>query len=109
MYESPIDLFSVTDYAKQVDEQIENTVYKAITKVGVNVNKEELIKALAYDRNQYEKGYADGRAEAEQIIRCKDCRWWIKQVGRCYLGNGYHTGEWYCANAEPELEVVDDE
>ena len=104
MYESPIELFSVTDYAKQVDEQIENTVYKAVTKVGVNVNREELIKALAYDRNQYEKGYADGRAE--RIIRCKDCRWWTKQDasirGRCERLQIYPTGNGYCANAELE-------
>ena len=33
---------------------------RADEKVGVNVNKEELIKALAYDRGQYEKGYKAG-------------------------------------------------
>ena len=34
---------------------------KAIRKVGVNVDKGELIKALQYDRNQYAKGYKDGK------------------------------------------------
>ena len=29
---------------------------------GIFVDKEELIKALQYDRNQYVKGYSDGRA-----------------------------------------------
>lgn len=65
MYESPIEMFSVTDYVdtirKQIDEQIEEAVWSEVTKVGVNVNKEELIRALKYDRNQYEKGYADGK------------------------------------------------
>ena len=28
--------------------------------IGYAVNKEELIKALQYDRQQYEKGYQDG-------------------------------------------------
>ena len=35
-------------------------MYSSILKVGVNVNKEELIKALQYDRGQYNKGYEDG-------------------------------------------------
>lgn len=30
---------------------------------GVRVDKEALIKALMYDRQQYEKGYADAKAE----------------------------------------------
>ena len=65
MYESPIEMFSVTNYvdtiSKQIDEQIEEATLSAVTKIGVNVNKEELIKALNYDRRQYEKGYADGK------------------------------------------------
>lgn len=61
MYEGPIELFSVEDYSKQIDEQIEKAVYEVVTKIGINVNREELIKALEYDRNQYEKGYADGK------------------------------------------------
>ena len=58
MYESPISIYEQisNDYVKQKDEYI----YQAIVKVGVDVNKEELIKALAYDREQYSKGFADG-------------------------------------------------
>lgn len=59
MYESPINLF-VSDIATQVDKQIEATIVTAVQKVGIDVDKDELIKALAYDRNQYEKGYRDG-------------------------------------------------
>ena len=39
---------------------IEDNVFKAIQDYGVFVDKEELIKALQYDRGQYEKGFADG-------------------------------------------------
>ena len=63
MYESPIELFSVTEYAKRIDEQIEKAIYEEVTKIGINVNRDELIKALKYDRDQYEKGYRDGRGE----------------------------------------------
>lgn len=58
MYESPISVYKklTHDIAKQKDEYI----CQAIVKVGVDVDKEELIKALAYDREQYHKGFEDG-------------------------------------------------
>lgn len=34
-------------------------IMKAVREVGVIVDKEELLKALQYDRLQYRKGYAD--------------------------------------------------
>lgn len=60
MYDSPVELFDVVDYAKKVNEETDNYIYEYIVKLGINVNKEELIKALQYDRDQYEKGYKDG-------------------------------------------------
>lgn len=60
MYESPIELF-IKDVTQSVIEQRENTVYASIVEnFGINVDKDELIKALNYDRGQYNKGYADG-------------------------------------------------
>lgn len=55
MYESPIEIIKgafTTEY--------ENGVMTAVQKYGVNVDKEELIKALNYDREQYRKGFEDG-------------------------------------------------
>ena len=59
MYESPIELV-VSQFKSEIIKQQENEVLKAVQNVGVNVNKAELIRALAYDRDQYDKGYADG-------------------------------------------------
>lgn len=62
MYESPINVTienMITDVRKKQDE----AVYRAIQNVGINVNKDELIKALQYDREQYNKGYKDGVRE----------------------------------------------
>ena len=42
----------------------ENECMKAVQSCGFNVNKEELTKALQYDRGQYEKGYKDGYEKA---------------------------------------------
>ncbi len=46
-------------------------VMKAVRKVGVNVDKGELIKALQYDRDQYTKGYEDGKNEILDGIRAE--------------------------------------
>ena len=73
MYKSPIEIFT-TDIQTQIMKQQEEEIYKAIVNVGINVDKEELLRALQYDRWQYEKGYADGKADAmAELVRCKDC------------------------------------
>lgn len=55
MYESPIDLVIGEMYAK-----CENDCLKYVQNYGFDVNKEELEKALIYDRRQYDKGFSDG-------------------------------------------------
>ena len=55
---------------KMIQED-ENMVMKAVRKVGVNVDEEELIKALQYDRNQYTKGYEDGKNEVLDKIKAE--------------------------------------
>lgn len=67
MYISPIELI-LSDIQMKTEEHI----VKAVQRVGVNVDKEELVKALKYDREQYEKGYADGKAYAHQWVYVKD-------------------------------------
>lgn len=55
-------------YYKQMEMKIqagiEDAVYNAVQRVGINVDKDELMKALAYDRRQYEKGMRDARLPA---------------------------------------------
>ena len=63
MYESPIKLI-LNETTKQLGIECENAVVKASLEMGVDVNKDELIKALAYDRDQYRKGYNDAIADA---------------------------------------------
>lgn len=58
MYSSPIEIIY-----SDVQHRFEDGLFKAIQKVDIKVNKDELLKALAYDRNQYEKGYADAVAD----------------------------------------------
>ena len=62
-YKSPINIFE-----KQIVTEFENGVYKAVREVGIEVDKDELFKALEYDRNQYIAGYTDGKREATKEI-----------------------------------------
>ena len=63
MYKSPIDVLLTQRRA-----EFENNIYTIIQNYGINVDKDELIKALQYDREQYDKGYADGRNEARSEV-----------------------------------------
>ena len=54
-YISPINLIQ-----KEINYTVEDDVYLAVLKCDITVDKEELIKALNYDRNQYDRGYQDG-------------------------------------------------
>lgn len=68
MYESPIELIT-NDIVSSVAKQMDYNIYRAVLTTGVNVDKEELIKALKYDRDQYNKGFEDGAKEfAEKLI-----------------------------------------
>ena len=58
-YKSPIEVY-VTQMAIEQNRKVENAVFEAIQGLDIVIAKDELIKALKYDRDQYEKGYADG-------------------------------------------------
>lgn len=60
MYESPIVLNYADPIIEKIKTETEDYIFKGIVKCGLSIDKEELIKALQYDRDQYEKGYADG-------------------------------------------------
>ena len=60
MYKSPITE-CVSDVQHDIVKAKEDELMVTITQtIGYAVDKEELIKALQYDRDQYDKGYKDG-------------------------------------------------
>ena len=61
-YESPIGVWWSDTKIEQLRDEYDNLIVKAVKNVCPNVDKDELIKALQYDRGQYEKGFADGIA-----------------------------------------------
>lgn len=54
--------YNFEETATQISEKIDNCILSA-TNVIVEVDKNELLKALAFDRNQYEAGFKDARTE----------------------------------------------
>lgn len=64
MYESPIEIIQT-----QMQMQMDGEILKAVQGVGIDVNKEELLKALAYDREQYSKGYKDGVKDLAERLK----------------------------------------
>jgi hypothetical protein len=61
MYESPINIEYTTDQMfRAINEHMDDAVYQAVINCGIHINKYELIKAISYDRGQYEKGFTDG-------------------------------------------------
>lgn len=68
MYKSPIEKI-YSELQTQIVQEDENTVMKAVRNVGLSVDKEELIRALQYDRNQYAKGYEDGKNDVLEKLK----------------------------------------
>lgn len=55
MYKSPITIIQ-----QQMETQLEGDVLKVVQRHGIDVDKDELIKALKYDRDQYNEGFNEG-------------------------------------------------
>ena len=95
MYKSPIELL-VTNIYDQIQKDQDEHIYQAVLQYVPNVDREELIRALQYDRNQYEKGYWDGQADAKaELVRCKDCKFYDGQDELADIA-GWTDGEPYC-------------
>lgn len=72
MYESPITKY-MSDIETQIQEQETEQMMLTVSRaIGYDVDKTELLKALQYDREQYIKGYRDGKKET--LDRVKQAR-----------------------------------
>lgn len=74
-YEPPIEIISnmMNGLVSQIEEQRENQIVATIREqYHVECDREELIKALNYDRQQYEKGFNDARMRYANPIDLQD-------------------------------------
>jgi hypothetical protein len=103
MYQSPVEIIT-----RQIRTQFEDNVFKAIQDYGIVVDKEELIKALRYDRGQYENGFSDG-----MLVRKDE---WISVEERLPESRKFviacdeygNVGEAYFYKRDRKFEWVDD-
>lgn len=66
MYIPPI-LLSERQIEDEIIKQTDDTiVYEVRHQLMMDIDKEELLKALCYDRDQYNQGYADGKSAGYQ-------------------------------------------
>lgn len=107
MYDSPIELFF-----KETELRFENGIMEAIQGFDVKVNKEELFHALKYDRDQYHKGFSDGKlsgyAERDmEIVRCADCGHYDPETEFCEIHSHFITrdGEFCCPSERSEWKM----
>lgn len=85
MYNSPIEML-ITDIQHQIVKQQDEEIYQAVLNYIPNVDKEELIRALHYDRQQYDKGYADGKRDAQKWISVNER---LPEVASTHKRSGY--------------------
>lgn len=105
MYESPIQITQIGEHiSTELSEQEEEYIFSVVKRLYVDVDRDELIKALAYDRGQYDKGYLDGRAARDaEIVRCKDCEYHDDEkpgMVYCYCPDrscGWISEDFFCA------------
>lgn len=93
MYECPVK-FNFGDIQMQIVKQQENEVYMAVQKCGVDVDKEELKRALKYDREQYEKGYEDAVKQVKEDIIKKlmtQREWYLNLYAEFLDGEDYRS------------------
>ena len=90
MYKSPINLSFTEPFIQALKDEQENYIMQAVQRMDVQVNKQELIKALAYDRGQYEKGYYDGVKASKWISVEERLPAKIRASYLCLTDTGYH-------------------
>ena len=65
----------------ELNTAFDNEVMKAVQKVGISVNKAELIKALEL---------------SDRLVRCQDCKYWVYNFNGC--SRNPCTEPWYATD-----------
>lgn len=125
LYDSPIRL-ALSDITSKLHESVDNKIMAEVSrKMYVDVDQDELLKALKYDRDQFNKGFRAGwDALEKEIVRCKDCKHRPKGTGAnhdlefpddlcpCGCEDYWYSwkpdDDWFCANGERESDYDDD-
>ncbi len=103
MYESPIEILEgVTNHVMRETE--DGIVCEVRKQLGVNIDKEELAKALKYDRGSYDKGYNDGQFAALSAIKT-EIEWEYKKLRSTRADETLELGE--CLGLKRALKIIE--
>lgn len=114
-WESPLTI--TEEICRNVVEAYDGYILEEVRKVVPYIDKDELVKALEYDRGQYEKGYADGRADATKHghntgegvrwFKCSICGWGFNDI---FMTDESHIETFpnYCPNCGARMDEVED-
>ena len=79
----------------------DDMIFSAVQRAEIVVDKDELLKALQYDRDQYRKGYADGKKDAAAMVHGR-WEWFDEDTGTPVTGYEREWG-WRCSCCQTEL------
>ena len=87
MYESPIEVM-FREIENRIREQEDNAITAEVSRqMAINIDKDELMKALAYDRDQYNRGYEDAKRQYHKIAHWRQteepCHWDAIECAEC--------------------------
>ena len=82
-YTPPISMWIDDTYFKAVEDTIANGAYEAVVRVGFNVDKDALMKALHRDKSQYEQGVWDMFSLTTSVWYGKEC-YFLQSDGTVY-------------------------
>lgn len=107
MYQSPIK-FNLQRSVTELGKELDAAVWKAVMQVGISVDKEELIEALEYDRDQYEQGYQAALREKDlvSVVRCYDCEQYDRDGEYCRFWQGVRHPEHFCGEGEKVCDFL---
>ena len=94
-YESPIIRIQNQLLKEMIKKEEDQFMCEVRQTIGYNIDKSELIKALNYDRDQYEKGYQDGKTDAQKVGH------WIERVDE--WGDTYYE----CSSCKEEFTLIE--
>lgn len=96
-YESPISLTFLDPVIQDLRDRTDAYVLECVQKVGCHVNKEELVKALQYDRDQYDRGYQHGYYKGQMSMPSATWGEWQQ------LPDDYNWNVWRCSACSEEF------
>ena len=85
-YKSPVEIVS-----QGLKSQVENDVMKVTHSYGISIDRDELVKALKYDRDQYKQGYADACMVRKGKIYAEVAREIFGEIGK--IKKEYASGD----------------